>query len=118
MTIKVGESTQIIKSIDELLEKEMSASLALQLTRIKTIVKKEEELFVEQQRALFTKYGELMDGDQMQIKKENINVFRDEVNKLYLTEVELNANKIKLTDIDDLKPKGKTIEAILMFLEE
>ena len=100
-------STDILQKIAS---KELKARLALEVARMLKAAEKEIQDFNDVRMKLINKYGEKDENGELitdeegkcKIVKEEITNFSNELNDLVATEVEINANKIKLEQIENL----------------
>ena len=87
---------------------EMRARAAFRTAKLTTVIAKELELFNAQREAILRKYGEkdsngeliIQENGTVNIEKEHINDFNQELFELLNSEVELNAEPLNLDDID------------------
>ena len=87
---------------------EMRARAAFRTAKLTAVIAKELELFNTQREAILRKYGEKDSNDELivqengtvNIEKEHINDFNQELFELLNSEVELNAEPLTVDDIE------------------
>lgn len=115
-------STEILQKIAS---KELKARLALEIARMLKSAEKEIQDFNDVRMKLITKYGEKDEnGELITDEKGNCKIVQDErvnfaneLNDLVATEVEINANKIKLEQIENLDFTPAEMSILEPFLE-
>ena len=111
MTIKMNDLLNSIDILQKLSKMELKAKLAWQVARLLKAAEKEIQEFNETRMNVITKYGEKDENDQLitdddnncKIQKEHVTDFTNEINELVKSEVEINANKIKIDALEDLE---------------
>lgn len=111
MTIKINDLLNSIDILQKLSKMELKAKLAWQVARLLKAAEKEIQEFNETRMNVITKYGEKDENDQLitdddnncKIQKEHVTDFTNEINELVKSEVEINANKIKIDALEDLE---------------
>lgn len=111
--IKVTLSTVVNSNeiFQKLVTTEMRARAAFRTAKLTTAIAKELELFNTQREAILRKYGEkdssgeliVQENGTVNIEKEHINDFNQELFELLNSEVELNAEPLTVDDIDAAK---------------
>ena len=111
ITVKISDLLNSTDTLQKLAQKDFKAKLAWSIARLLKAAEAEIQSFNETRMTLIKKYGdkdengELITDDKGNCKIGNdvLNEFTTELNELVNTEVEINANKIKidlLADID------------------
>lgn len=111
MTIKINDLLNSIDILQKLSKMELKAKLAWQVARLLKAAEKEIQEFNETRMNVITKYGEKDENDQLitddenncKIQKDHVADFTNEINELVKSEVEINANKIKIDALEDLE---------------
>lgn len=127
--LKISDLLNSTEVLQKLAGKELKAKLAWQVGRVLKSAEKEIQDFNETRMNLIKKYGEKDENDELvtdennncKINNEFINDFSNELNELIESEIEINANKIKIEDIEniDFTPAEMTqLEAFVDFGEE
>lgn len=125
MTIKINDLLNSIDILQKLSKMELKAKLAWQVARLLKAAEKEIQEFNETRMNVITKYGEKDENDQLitddnnncKIQKEHIEDFTNELNELVKSEVEINANKLKIDDLADLEFTPADMAQLEPFLE-
>lgn len=115
--------------LQKLSNTELKAKLAWQVSRLLKAVDKEVQEFNETRMTVIKKYGEKDENGELvtddkgncKIIAEEVNNFTAELNELVTSEIEINANKIKIEDIENLNftpAEMNALEAFIDFGEE
>lgn len=126
ITLKMSDLLNATDTLQKLSQKELKARLALQIARMLKEAEREIQNFNEIRMNLIKKYGEkdesgeiiTDDNGNCKIIPESVTVFSKELNELVEMEVEINANKIKLDDLDNLDFTPGEMVTLEPFLEE
>lgn len=126
ITLKMSDLLNATDTLQKLSQKELKARLALQIARMLKEAEREIQNFNEIRMNLIKKYGEkdengeiiTDDNGNCKIIPESVTVFSKELNELVEMEIEINANKIKLDDLDNLDFTPGEMVALEPFLEE
>ena len=127
--LKISDLLNSTEALQKLAGKELKAKLAWQVARVLKLAEKEIQDFNETRMNLIKKYGEKDENGELvtdennncKINNEFINDFSNELNELIESEIEINANKIKIEDIEniDFTPAEMTqLEVFIDFGEE
>ena len=127
--LKISDLLNSTEALQKLAGKELKAKLAWQVSRVLKLAEKEIQDFNETRMNLIKKYGEKDENGELvtdennncKINNESINDFSNELNELIESEIEINANKIKIEDIEniDFTPAEMTqLEVFIDFGEE
>ena len=119
----------IVNSVDTfqtIMGQSFKGSLAFKIARLARELNKEMETFNEQRRKILNEYcvkdenGELKpdENGNVQIIPDKINEFNNEFSNLLATEVEINADKLPMDNIDSFDITPQQMLNIEMFFEE
>ena len=108
--LKIADLLNSTDVLQKLAGKELKAKLAWQVGRMLKEAEKEIQSFNETRMQLINKYGSkdekgelVMDeNNNCKIEPESINNFSNELNELIASEIEINAHKIKIDDIENI----------------
>lgn len=108
--LKIADLLNSTDVLQKLAGKELKAKLAWQVGRMLKEAEKEIQSFNETRMQLINKYGSkdekgelVMDeNNNCKIEPESINNFSNELNELISSEIEINAHKIKIDDIENI----------------
>lgn len=108
--LKIADLLNSTDVLQKLAGKELKAKLAWQVGRMLKEAEKEIQSFNETRMKLINKYGSkdengelVMDeNNNCKIEPESINNFSNELNELIASEIEINAHKIKIDDIENI----------------
>ena len=103
----------------------LKAKLAWQVSRLLKAVDKEVQEFNETRMELIKKYGEKDESGELitddkgncKIITENVEKFSAELNELVASEIEINANKIKMDDLENIDFTPSEMVALEPFIE-
>ena len=129
INVKVGELINSTEALQKLSQKELKAKLAWQVSKLLKAADKELQEFNETRMSLIKKYGEKDEAGELitddkgncKIPEDSAVNFSNELNELVEAEIEINANKIKIDDLDniDFTPNEMNmLEAFIDFGEE
>ena len=124
--LSMNDLLNCTETLQALSQKELKARLALSIARILKEAEREIQNFNEIRMNLINKYGEKgEDGQLVTDDKNNCKIlpdgrsaFQKELNDLVTTEVEINANKLKLSDIESMDFTPSQMVALEPFIEE
>ena len=108
--VKISDLLNSTDTLQKLAKKDFKAKLAWSISRLLKSAETEIQSFNETRMNLIKKYGEKDENDELitddqgncKISDESTLEFSNQLNELINTEVEINANKIKITDIENL----------------
>ena len=109
--LTVGELVNSTEVLQKLAGMELKAKLAFQVSRLLKSADKEIQVFNEARMNLVKKNGEKDENGELKtdeqgnckIPPEFIETFSKELTELLTTEVEINANKLKIDEFGDLE---------------
>lgn len=127
--LKISDLLNSTEVLQKLASKELKAKLAWQVSRVLKAAEKEMQDFNEARMNLIKKYGEkdnngeiiTDDNGNCKILPTSTEVFSNELNELIGSEIEINANRIKIEDIENINftPAEMTqLETFIDFGEE
>lgn len=110
ITVKIEELLNSVDTLQKLSQKDFKAKLAWQVARLLKSAEAEIQSFNDTRMSLIRKYGEKDENDELitdekgncKIVPEHITDFSNELNELVKSEVEINANKINIDQLEDL----------------
>ena len=102
--VKLSDLLNSTETLQELSKKDFKAKLAWSIARLLKAAEVEIQNFNDTRMNLIRKYGEKDEngelisdeGGNCKIEKDKVEVFTNELNELINTEIEINANKIKI----------------------
>lgn len=108
--IKMSDLLNSTEVLQKLAQKELKARMALAIARVLKEAEREMTNFNEVRMNLIKKYGEKDENGELitddkgncKILQEGLETFTKELNDLVEMEVEINANKLKLDDLETL----------------
>lgn len=108
--ISMSDLLNCTETLQKLSQQELKARLALAVARVLKEAEREIQNFNEVRMNLINKFGEkdadgqliTDDNGNCKILPEGVETFSKELNDLITTEVEINANKLKLDDLENL----------------
>lgn len=109
--VKLGLLSQSVEALNALVILELPLDICYRLKKIVKLVNEEVMPYEEARQKKVKEYGEEVtvtdkDGHEIksiQVKPENFEKFSEEFNPLANKEVEINCDKIKKTELGDLK---------------
>ncbi len=82
---------------------EMPVGVALKVMRLVATLEREHGSAEEVRNKLVEKYGRVREDGQFEVKRENIQMFQEELNKLFVEELTIDHEKIPLNDLGEIK---------------
>lgn len=126
--IKMSDLLNATETLQKLSQKELKARLALQISRLLKEGEREIQNFNEVRTNLINKYGEKDENGELvtdedkncKILNDQIEIFSKELNELVGMEIEINANKINIADLEnmDFTPADMAVLEPFMELDE
>lgn len=125
ITVKIADLLNSVDVLKALADKDFKAKLAWSISRLLQAAEKEIQNFNETRYALIRKYGTKDENDKLitdengncKIEADVVTEFNDELNELVNTEVEINANKINISLIEDLEFTPSEMAVLSPYLE-
>ena len=129
ITVKISELLNSTETLQKLSQKDFKAKLAWSIARLLKAAEAEIQSFNDTRMNLIKKYGEKDENGELitdesgncKIQADDVDIFGKELNELVESEVEINANKIKmnlLEDIDFTPSDMAVLEPFVDFDEE
>ena len=114
------------EALQNLAKKDLKARLALRVSKLLKAADTEIQSFNDARMNLIQKYGEKDSNNELikdeegncKIPESNTSTFTNELNELVAEEVEINVNKIKLEDIEDLEFTPLEMSLLEDFIED
>ena len=125
ITVKIDELLNSVDTLKKLSQQDFKAKLAWQVARLLKSAEAEIQSFNDTRMDLIKKYGE-KDSEGELVTDENgnckiipeyISKFTDELSELVKTEVEINANKINIDDLENCNFTPGEISMLEPFIE-
>lgn len=109
--VKISDLLNATETLQKLAQKDFKAKLAWTISKLLKQAEAEIQSFNETRMTLVKKYGEKDENDELitddkgncKIVQECIDDFSNELDELLNTEVEINANKIQMNLLEDVK---------------
>lgn len=125
ITVKIADLLNSTDVLQKLAQKDFKAKLAWSIARLLRTAEEEIKNFNETRMNLITKYGEKDDNGELitddngncKIVPESIVNFSNELEDLLQTEVEINANKIDIEQIENLNFTPSEISVLEPFID-
>lgn len=129
ITVKLNDVLNSEETLKKLMDVPMKGKVAYKIARIAREVDKESQLFNDGRNKLIEKYAErdeennfiLNNDGQAYIDIENsekVEQFSNELKELLETEIEVNAEKLTLDDLDEAGLTPKDFNQLMTFIEE
>ena len=123
--IKMSDLLNATETLQKLSQKELKARLALQISRLLKEGEREIQNFNEVRTNLINKYGEKDEKGELvtdenkncKILNDQIEIFSKELNELVDMEIEINANKIKIADLENMNFTPTDMAVLEPFME-
>ena len=124
--VSLNDILNATETFQTIMQQSFKGSLAFKIARLARELNKEMDTFNEQRRKLLEKYcvrdedGNLkqLENGNVQVIPEKISEFNEEFNSLLATEVEINADKLPMDQIDNFDITPQQMLNIEMFFEE
>lgn len=125
ITVKIADLLNSTDVLQKLAQKDFKAKLAWSIARLLRTAEEEIKNFNETRMNLITKYGEKDDNGELitdengncKIVPESIVNFSNELEDLLQTEVEINANKIDIEQLENLDFTPSEISVLEPFID-
>lgn len=126
MKLTLREIVSAVSTLNQIINNQFSGSLAFRISRIVRELRKETETFEAERDKIIMKYCErdengepVMTGkNSYKIAADKVDECNNEFNTLLDTEVEINANKLDMDDLDEFEITPNQMENIMVFFEE
>lgn len=124
--IKMSDLLNSTDTLQKLSQKELKARLALSIARLLKEAEREIQNFNEVRMNLIKKYGEKDENGELitddknncKIIPDGVEIFSKELNDIIDTEIEINANKLRLEDLDNLDFTPSDMAVLEPFISE
>ena len=124
--VSLNDILNATETFQTIMQQSFKGSLAFKIARLARELNKEMDTFNEQRRKILEKYcvrdedGNLkqLENGNVQVIPEKIPEFNEEFNSLLATEVEINADKLPMDQIDNFDITPQQMLNIEMFFEE
>lgn len=128
ITVKFSDLINSTEVLQKLARTELRAKVAWQVSKLLKLAETEMQNFNETRLEVLKKYGEKDENGEL-ITDENNNCkivpseianFNNELNELLNTQIEINANKLDIDDLDDINftpAEMNTLESFIDFGE-
>ena len=111
ISVKISDLLNSTETLQKLAKKDFKAKLAWTVARLLKAAEAEIQSFNETRMNVIRKYGEKDENGELltdekgncKVLPENVTDFSNELNELMATEVEINANKIKIELLEDIE---------------
>lgn len=125
ITVRIADLLNSTDVLQKLAQKDFKAKLAWSIARLLRTAEEEIKNFNETRMNLITKYGEKDDNGELitdengncKIVPESIVNFSNELEDLLQTEVEINANKIDIEQLENLDFTPSEISVLEPFID-
>ncbi len=123
--VKILQLINSAEMLQKLSKQDFTAKLAWKIARLLKAAEAEIQSFNETRMTLINKYGEKDENGQLitdeigncKIDEASVTEFSKQLNDLLDTEVEINANKMKMEDLEEVKFTPNEIGLLEPFLE-
>jgi len=119
MNVKLADIFMSKDALQKLLQSDLPVKTAFRISRI---AKKINDVFndIEEQRIkLVNKLGEVQEGsDEIKVPPDKLKEFHAELSSLLEEEIELDIEKIKLSELGDIKLRPVEIASLEYLIEE
>ena len=124
--VQIKDVVSSIESFKQLTEKSLNAVTAYKITKLMRALENEYQIFEQTRNEIIQKYSEKTDDGQIKINNAGEVVFlaaeRDkalrEISNLLETSTSLNASKISLKDLEEIKLTPSQMNNLYSFIEE
>ena len=124
--IKLNDVVNATDAFNNIMQQSIKGSSAFKVARLARELDKEMETFNSERQKIIQKYGKkdengqliLNDNNQVSFDPEDIDTINNELNSLLETELEINADKIPATALEEFKITPKEMIGIEKFFEE
>ena len=125
ITVKISDLLNSTEVLQKLAGTELKAKLAWQVGRLLKAADKEIQDFNETRMNLIRKYGEKDESGELvtddkgncKIVEPGIEDFQNELNELINSEIEINANRLKIESLEDIDFTPSEMANLEMFID-
>ena len=111
ITLKISDLLNATETLQSLSQKSLKAKLAFSVAKLLKGAEAEIQQFNDTRMKIITKYGEKDENGELKtdekgnckIAQETVNEFSSELTELLQTEVEINANKLSMNDLENIE---------------
>lgn len=114
MKVKVSEIVDSAQTLNKVLNCQIPVKLAYRLKRMADAVKSVLKTFTKERNALVIEYGEPNEKGEVIVKEENKEKFMSEVDELTSVVVELNAEPIPFTLLEEAGMKLSANDMVIL----
>lgn len=123
--IKIVDIVNGTEALQKLAKTELKAKLAWQVSKLLKTVEQEMQIFNDTRMSAVKKYGEKDENGELitddngncKILDNNLALFNKEINELLNNEIEINANKLKISDLEEINFTPSEIAALENFID-
>jgi len=118
--MKLFELVNAEQAIGKLVRLELPVSKAWSITKFLKLVREELATYNEVRKTIVSKHAkpETIENNQVEIDPANAKAFQDDMNELLQRDVEINFEKIKLSDIEGGKMTPLELDVLSFLFEE
>lgn len=125
ITISISELMNSTETLQKLAHKELKAKLAWSIARLLKAADAEIQSFNEARMNLIKKYGEKDENGELvtdekgncKILDDEIRNFTEELNELMNSKIEINANKIRIEELETLDFTPAEMNVLEVFID-
>jgi len=125
ISLKISALVDATETLQKLSQKPLKAKAAFQVSRLLKEADKEAKEFNDTRIKLIDKYGEKDETGELKVDEngncrvppESINDFNAEMTELLNSEIEINANKLNINDLEEMEFTPSEMIALEPFVE-
>ena len=125
ISIQINDLLNTTETLQSLSQKTLKGRLAFSIAKLLKGAEQEIQQFNDTRMKIITKYGEKDENNELKtdekgnckIAPESIDEFSNELNDLLQTTVEINANKLRMEDLEDLEFTPNEMVILEPFIE-
>ncbi len=118
LKIKLSEIVNATGALNDLATQRLIARAGLQIGRALKVITGELEVYEKSRQALIEKCGGIANPQTNQFEFKDAEAFAREFKELLDTEITLNVDKIKVTDLADCKPAVATMMQLAWLIDD
>ena len=126
ITVTLNDVRNSGEALRKLAQQPMSARTAYKIARLSKAIEAEYAIFSEGQRGLIEKYAERdengefvrLDENSIKIKTDCVEKCNTELFELLNTEVEINAEKLQLEELDNISISPSELNTLMPFIAD